>query len=253
MGKVLINEATLSSIASAIRFKNKSAKWYKPSEMAEAIKKLPNYGDYNQGSIVDASIVDKSISGEYVNNDVEKIGEYAFYNCEHLTKISCESVKEVGDYAFHWANALEEVNLSKAEKIGKNAFYNCNSLKEISLPSVKTLERNCFAYSDIEKATFDNLTLLGNNIWVNASDSPFYLCTKLKELNLPNLSHLSGRALFYTCTNLKELRLPKASSIGELALDSDYLTDIYVPWAEGAVTGAPWGATKATIHYNYTE
>ena len=27
------------------------------------------------------------------------------------------------------------------------------------------------------------------------------------------------------------------------------LTDIYVPWAEGAVKGAPWGATSATIHY----
>ena len=27
------------------------------------------------------------------------------------------------------------------------------------------------------------------------------------------------------------------------------LTDIYVPWAEGAVNGAPWGATSATIHY----
>ena len=27
------------------------------------------------------------------------------------------------------------------------------------------------------------------------------------------------------------------------------LADIYVPWASGAVEGAPWGATNATIHY----
>lgn len=27
------------------------------------------------------------------------------------------------------------------------------------------------------------------------------------------------------------------------------LTNMYVPWAEGAVNGAPWGATNATIHY----
>lgn len=27
------------------------------------------------------------------------------------------------------------------------------------------------------------------------------------------------------------------------------LTDMYVPWAESAVNGAPWGATNATIHY----
>ena len=30
------------------------------------------------------------------------------------------------------------------------------------------------------------------------------------------------------------------------------LTTINVPWAEGAVANAPWGATKATINYNYT-
>ena len=30
------------------------------------------------------------------------------------------------------------------------------------------------------------------------------------------------------------------------------LTDIYVPWSEGAVANAPWGATNATIHYNHT-
>jgi hypothetical protein len=28
------------------------------------------------------------------------------------------------------------------------------------------------------------------------------------------------------------------------------ITDIYVPWSEGAVANAPWGATNATIHYN---
>lgn len=27
------------------------------------------------------------------------------------------------------------------------------------------------------------------------------------------------------------------------------ITDIYVPWMEGAVNSAPWGATNATIHY----
>ena len=31
----------------------------------------------------------------------------------------------------------------------------------------------------------------------------------------------------------------------------DNLTTINVPWAEGAVANAPWGATNATINYNY--
>jgi hypothetical protein len=32
----------------------------------------------------------------------------------------------------------------------------------------------------------------------------------------------------------------------------DNLTTINVPWAEGAVANAPWGATNATITYGYT-
>lgn len=30
------------------------------------------------------------------------------------------------------------------------------------------------------------------------------------------------------------------------------LTTINVPWADGAVANAPWGATNATITYGYT-
>ena len=30
------------------------------------------------------------------------------------------------------------------------------------------------------------------------------------------------------------------------------LTTINVPWSEGEVAGAPWGAPNATINYNYT-
>lgn len=40
------------------------------------------------------------------------------------------------------------------------------------------------------------------------------------------------------------------SAISNLAFQGlTALADIYVPWASGAVNGAPWGATNATIHY----
>lgn len=41
-------------------------------------------------------------------------------------------------------------------------------------------------------------------------------------------------------------------SIDATALATKRATDIYVPWAEGEVANAPWGATNATIHYNTT-
>ena len=55
----------------------------------------------------------------------------------------------------------------------------------------------------------------------------FYNCTGLTSVTFKGtLSQISNTA-FKNCTNL---------------------TNIYVPWAEGAVAGAPWGATNATIH-----
>lgn len=43
--------------------------------------------------------------------------------------------------------------------------------------------------------------------------------------------------------------LGKPNTIASDAL-SPTATDIFVPWAEGEIAGAPWGATNATIHYN---
>ena len=45
----------------------------------------------------------------------------------------------------------------------------------------------------------------------------------------------------------------KPYEISSFAFESSFsLTTINVPFSEGEVSGAPWGATSATINYNYT-
>ena len=56
-------------------------------------------------------------------------------------------------------------------------------------------------------------------------------CTGLTTLTFKGKPDTIDSQAFYGCTNL---------------------TTINVPWAEGAVGNAPWGATNATINYNYT-
>lgn len=60
--------------------------------------------------------------------------------------------------------------------------------------------------------------------------------------------------MFYNCTALASVAFKSTPTT--IAADAftgcDALTAISVPWAEGAVAGAPWGATNATITYNYT-
>lgn len=60
----------------------------------------------------------------------------------------------------------------------------------------------------------------------------FYGCTSLTSLTFEGTPNTIAPSSFNGCTNL---------------------TVINVPWAEGAVANAPWGATKATINYNYVK
>lgn len=60
----------------------------------------------------------------------------------------------------------------------------------------------------------------------------FRECAGLTSITFEGTPTSISSTAFYNCTNL---------------------ATINVPWAEGAVSGAPWGATNATINYNYTE
>ena len=60
--------------------------------------------------------------------------------------------------------------------------------------------------------------------------------------------------VFKGCTGITELTFP--STIKEIANNAfegcDNLITINVPWSEGAIENAPWGAVNATINYDYT-
>ena len=60
---------------------------------------------------------------------------------------------------------------------------------------------------------------------------------------------------FLTCLRLETVTFKsKPNYIDQYCFRGcDNLTTINVPWAEGEVENAPWGATNATINYNYTE
>ena len=98
----------------------------------------------------------------------------------------------------------------------------------------------------------------------------------LVSVNLPNLRSITASAMFQSCQKLLEIVLPKATNIttyiangsgnlqnGVIKLGSKATLgnrvfnacmqtgDIYLPWSEGEVSGAPWEApTGVTIHYD---
>lgn len=107
------------------------------------------------------------------------------------------------------------------------AFYKKFNHEELVLPdSVIEIRPRAFQYcSDILNVT------LPSNVATIDYDA-FYGCRGLTNVTFKGMPTSIGSNVFYDCLNL---------------------TDIYVPWAEGAVAGAPWGApSTCTIHYNHT-
>lgn len=76
------------------------------------------------------------------------------------------------------------------------------------------------------------------------------------DFSVINISNSSTASIldyaFLNRTDMKVVYLPNVSFIGSNAFSGcNNLTDIYVPWSEGTVKNAPWGAISAFIHYNY--
>ena len=120
-------------------------------------------------------------------------------------------------------------------------FLQCNQLTRVNTPNLKDVPletfMNCSALTDI---SFANIETLGNNA--------FNGCASLSgELLLPKIKTV-GNSVFRGAkfTAVKFGAKPTMGS--NVFQNCTLLTDIYVPWSEGEVSDAPWGATSATIH-----
>ena len=127
-----------------------------------------------------------------------------------------------------------------------DGYYN---LTTISIPdSVTTIGTYAFAYcSGLTTINIPNsVTTIG--------DSAFDSCSGLTTISIPDSVIRINSYAFAYCTNLNSVIFkikPSYTMYKNTFQGCTNLTDIKVPWSEGAVPNAPWGATNATITYNY--
>lgn len=143
-------------------------------------------------------------------DSVTVIEEIAFYNCPYLKEISgTENVIRIENRAFEECNSLQKINLPKVQYIGEGAFSDANALKYVDLTkNTELLTIGAGAFYDCTnlKAFYmpDSVTSLGMGI--------FEECTNLKSIHLSkNLSEIPEKA-FSKCKVLEEVAL------GELVL-----------------------------------
>ena len=179
------------------------------------------------------------------------IGSAVFIRCTNLALTSLPSgITSIGEYAFQDCTKLALTSLpSGITRIGDQAFADCTNLALTSLPSGLT----SIGSTMFLRCTNLALTSLPSGIR-SIGYNAFLSCTKLALTSLPSGITSIGEYAFRGCTGLTSITFTgKPTSIANNVFEGcTNLTTINVPWAEGEVANAPWGATNATINYGYT-
>ena len=178
----------------------------------------------------------------HVGNNVERIGDNAFYNCKNLKGVYFEEeskLEYIGVGSFHSCGLLESFVVPKGVTvIYDSAFEYCRSLKEITLHDNLTAI-DAYAFSECSALTSveipDSVTFLGSAAYSGCSGvqavtlgegltqvtaSAFYKCTALTTINFPTEGNLTaiGASAFSECIALTSVVIPEGvSDIGASA------------------------------------
>lgn len=180
-------------------------------------------------------------------------------------ELDLSTVQNIAPYAFYHYDELLAVSMPDVEQIGARAFDGCSSLVIEEWPeNLALVGEGAFAGVQIGASeTPSNLTALPQKVFEGATftQAPFtWNCSRMEAQSLQNTNL---QELIYAGTGSITYRALYGSTVETITITKSIsyidptafancanLTDIFVPWAEGAVSGAPWGATGATIHYN---
>lgn len=129
-----------------------------------------------------------------IERGVTSIGDFAFYNCSNLSKVTIgEDVASVGAYGFSYCTSLEEIKIpNSVTEIGEFAFSYCSNLKDITLSfNLAKIAMGMFAYC----STLDSI-ILPQNIAV-IEDQAFDGC-----FSLVSITFLGNAPRFTSDTNI---------------------------------------------------
>lgn len=197
-------------------------------------------------------IIERTATSVNIPVGTGMIAANVFSNYYDLASVTVPSgVKKIGNAAFNNCKGLTSITLpSDLEELGENAFYSCAKIASIELPSgLKIIGPSAFQY-----CTTLALTELPSEV-ISLGSYAFANCTALALTSIPSgLKNLGNNYTFRSCTGLTEITFKGTPTYmsGSVFNGCTNLLTINVPWSEGAVANAPWGATNATINYNYT-
>ena len=226
---------------------------------------INNYtADYMSGSFLPT---DKTL---LISAELPKINSFTtdgygatFSGCTNLEKLTFGNITTVPVKFCYDCKKLKEVDISNVDTIYGSAFENCGI-------TTAKLKENI----NVFQSAFKNSGLTSIHIPTGTyGEAVFMNCKNLKSYtwgeNTVILAHMfQGSAVsfyvapsvvtigimaFAQCTNLgTSITIPaNVSTIAQYAFSATGITDIYIQRnrSDGYISGQPWGATGATVHY----
>ena len=167
------------------------------------------------------------LNGEDIvlDSDIETINSYAFF-CKFIANVSGDGVKIIKSWAFAIPNGTSTPVTFHPD-----------------FPNLEKTEAYAFGYRNFgNKAVVCNAISVGTSLCEGGKNLPSIKYTRADNIYTDQVYNTSITQIIINSTPsyIEANAFRKASN----------LADIYVPWTEGEVARAPWGATNATIHYN---
>ena len=123
MAEYLTNTTDLTKVASAIRAKGgQTGQLVYPDGFVTAIQAIETGGGSGSDELVN-SLIDRTISGAYVNNTVTIIGRYGLSNCTKLTSVVLPAVQITNANAMLGCSSLTKADFSNLQHIQHSTFY----------------------------------------------------------------------------------------------------------------------------------
>lgn len=171
----------------------------------------------------------EKLSNVTLPNSLTTIEDFAFYNCKELISVVIpNSVKSIGAEAFNGCSALKSIVLPEGMTLIKKwTFADCSSLVDVTIPgTTTTLEFHAFKNcTSLRSVTIPNS--------VNTVDAPFYGCSSLSDIKVPDYLYETS---IFSGTGITDITVPEGTTVVGSFADCTKLASITFPEGIKALT-----------------
>ena len=206
------------------------------------------YGNNNLSPFSENAAVTRVI----IKNGVTSIGDGAFLRCTNLeSALIADSVTDIGSCSFEDCTSLQNLKIpDSVTDIDYYAFYNCSSLTTVNIPKkITILKCGVFAQTGLTSVVIpEGVIEIGE---IHDEGGPFFGCSKLSSIYIPDSVKTIGDGAFSGCTSLSTIVIPHSvAEIGNAFDRCTSLSRITIPSSVkqlGSIldeSGVFWGCTN---------